>query len=140
MKKRINIRPATKSERGGSSPYWQWVTNHSVPNEHGEYPEYAEANPDVLNDENLLWKLSETEEEDTTKRKKFRSALRRALNKLTNTDREIVIVMSQGCLNISKIAEKIGMSRGFVRHRIQKIQELSAKMLELGSIDERVTE
>jgi DNA-directed RNA polymerase specialized sigma24 family protein len=137
MKKHIRVRPATAEEKRSGSPYWTWIEN--IPqNKDSEFSEPAEANPDVLSDESAIWKVYVDEEEiGTQKKKKLKSALRRALDKLTNTDREIVTIMSHGCHNISKIAEKIGMSRGFVRHRLQKIQALSAKMLDRGNISSR---
>jgi DNA-directed RNA polymerase specialized sigma24 family protein len=140
MKKHIRMRPATAEEKRSGSPYWTWLKNRGS-FEDGIVLEPPEANPDVLSDENAIWKVDHEEEEmETQKTKKLKSALRRALDKLTNTDREIVTIMSHGCHNISKIAEKIGMSRGFVRHRLQKIQALSAKMLDRGSISARTIE
>ena len=112
MKKHIRIRPITCEEKRNGSPYWTWISNRHRTNESmtwfTELDEPAEANLDVLSEDKTLWKEDEeVEYQETQKRKKLKSALRRALNKLTNTDRDIVTIMSHGCHNISVIAEML---------------------------------
>jgi len=129
MKKNIRIRNVTSNEKRVGSPYWAYVFGSSY-NEEYEITEPVEANPDMLSEEKSLYHVDEDLEYfNSQRKKKLRSVLRRVLNKLTKTDRDIVTLMSQGFHNFSKIAEKIGMSRGFVEYRVRKIQELSSKMM-----------
>jgi DNA-directed RNA polymerase specialized sigma subunit len=128
MKKHLRVRNTTGYEKSVGSPYWAYLLKSSY--DEDEIQEPAIANPDVLDEDKSIWHVDEELEYfNFQRKKKLQSVLRRVLNKLTKTDKDIVTLMSQGCHNFSKIAEKIGMSRGFVEYRVKKIQELSSKMM-----------
>jgi DNA-directed RNA polymerase specialized sigma subunit len=131
MKKKLRERDVTKYEKKFGSPYWYWISKNS--RSESEYTkEPLEANPDKLSEDDSLWSVSEKYKTDISKKQKLKSALNNALRSLTKTDKEIVILMSQKFHTERELAEKLGVSRGFIQHRIRKIRSLSIQNLKNG--------
>lgn len=136
MKKRISIRKKRKGE--GTSPYWNWIVNHQRENESDGASEHSlweptTANPDQLEESCALWHEADSQKEQRfNQNQKLKRTLSSVLSKLTESDRELVTLMSQEFYTIRELAEKLGVSKGFVQSRLEKIRQLSVQTTKRG--------
>jgi RNA polymerase sigma factor (sigma-70 family) len=134
MKNRISVRKKRKGE--GTSPYWNWVVNHQSDTEGiNEHPlwEPITANPDQLEESCSLWHEEDSHKEQRfNQNQKLKRTLSSVLSKLTDSDRELVTLMSQEFYTIRELAEKLGVSKGFIQSRLEKIRQLSVQNLKRG--------
>lgn len=123
MKKKIRERDITRAEQSDTSPYWHWVRDHQPRDEEGRIIEPVEANPDELSEEDALWFQPDNKQDYKIRKQKLKRTLDSALLKMTETDREIVTLMSQGFLSNRQLAERMGVSKSFINNRINQIRK-----------------
>lgn len=95
---------------GEGSPYWNWLQTHGKVNPEGELIEFAESNPDVLSEDQHLYKsrLSETERDRL-------DAIHEAWNKLSKRERMVLSLCGNEGKSIEEASSILGISRESIK-------------------------